>query len=133
MQELGEQAPPAVHGTHDPPLHTWLVPHVWPLATLPVETHTEAPVEQSVLPVWQLLATPPVVGVQATPAVHATQLPPEQTWLLPQLVPSATLVPVAAQTDDPEAHVVDPFWHTLPFGWQVVPVMHATQLPPLHT
>lgn len=40
---------------------------------------------------------------------------------------------MAAHTDEPLAHVVDPFWHTLPFGWQLVPVTQATQLPPLHT
>jgi hypothetical protein len=56
-----------------------------------------------------LFGAPPLVGVQATPAVHETQLPPEQTWLLPQLVPSATLVPVAAHTDEPLEQVVDPF------------------------
>ena len=51
MHEVGEQAPPEVQDEHEPLLQTWFVPQVWPLATLPVETHTEAPVEQSVLPV----------------------------------------------------------------------------------
>ena len=78
-------------------------------------------------------AAPVQLQLPAPPAVHDTQLPPEQTWLFPQLVPSATLVPVAAHTDAPLAHVVEPFWHTLPFGWQLVPVMQATQLPPLQT
>lgn len=76
VHEVGEHAPPAVHDEHAPLLQTWLVPQVCPLATLPVETQTDWPDEQSVLPVWQLLGAPPVVGVQATPAVQATQLPP---------------------------------------------------------
>jgi hypothetical protein len=41
VHEVGEQGPPDVQDEHEPPLHTWFVPQVWPLATLPVETHTD--------------------------------------------------------------------------------------------
>jgi hypothetical protein len=35
-----------VQETQLPALQTWLVPQVWPLATLPVELHFWVPVEQ---------------------------------------------------------------------------------------
>lgn len=69
MQDVGEQAPPAVHAEHVPLLHTWLVPHVWPFATLATfEVHCDDPVAHDVCPVWHWLP----LGLHAAPAVHAT-------------------------------------------------------------
>ena len=72
------QAPPAVHATQAPLLHTRLVPHVVPFATFPVSAQTEAPVTHDVAPVRHGF-----VGWQLAPAVHAPQTPLLQTRLMP--------------------------------------------------
>jgi hypothetical protein len=48
---VGVQAPPAVQSRHIPLLHTRLIPHAVPLATLPVSAQTEVPVMHEVAPV----------------------------------------------------------------------------------
>jgi len=73
-----------------PFMHDWAAPHSVPCGLLLPATHTELPVEHDVMPNLQ-----GSVGVHATPAVHGTQLPVWHTWLLPQLVPSATDVPAS--------------------------------------
>jgi hypothetical protein len=123
----GWQAWPAVHDTQLPALHTRFVPHVVPLATFaPLSVHTGLPVLHVSVPVWHGLA-----GTHAAPALHATQLPPMHTMLLPQLVPFGRL-PDSAHTGDPVAHDVAPVLQTL-LGWQLDPAAHATHDPPLHT
>ena len=84
------------------------------------------PVVQVSVPVWQGL-----VGVQAPPAVHATQLPLLQTRLVPHAVPFATF-PVSAQTEAPVTHDVAPVRHGF-VGWQLAPAVHAPQMPLLQT
>jgi hypothetical protein len=48
------------------------------------------------VPVWQGF-----VGVHAWPAVQAVQVPPPQTWFVPQLVPSGVMGPDSVQTGNP--------------------------------
>jgi hypothetical protein len=80
------------------------------------------------VPVWQRL--PP--GLQPPPAVQATQVPALQTWLVPQAVPSATLVrPV--QVSAPLVHDVVPTWQLLPLALHDWPDEQATHCPELHT
>jgi hypothetical protein len=101
---VGVQAAPTVHALHDPLSHTWLVPHVVPLAALlPVSAQTDTPVEHDVAPVWHGL-----LGVHVTPAVHALHVPLSHTWLEPQVVPFARLLPVSLHTDTPVEHDVVP-------------------------
>ncbi len=60
---------------HTPVVQVSPAPQLVPFATLvPESTQTEVPVLHEVVPVWQGFA-----GVQATPAVQATQAPFEQT------------------------------------------------------
>jgi hypothetical protein len=66
-QADGLHETPAVHATHEPPLHTMFVPHEVPSATLPVALHVGVPVEQSVCPFWQGLPA----GLHGWFAVHA--------------------------------------------------------------
>jgi hypothetical protein len=54
-QSVGLHGWLAVHETHCPPLHTMLVPHEVPFATFDVLPHTDAPLVQEVVPVWQTL------------------------------------------------------------------------------
>jgi hypothetical protein len=124
----GWQLAPVMHATQLPPLHTWLLPHPVPSATLPVKPQVDAPVLQVVWPFWQEL--PP--GWQATPAVQALQAPLLQTWFVPQVIPLA-LLPDWMQTDVPVSHDVCPARQTLLPGLQPAPAVHATQLPPLQT
>ncbi len=123
----GVHAAPATHGTQLPALHTRSVPQLAPLATLvPASWQVELPVVQVSVPVWQGL-----VGVQAPPAVHATQVPLLQTRLVPHVEPLATF-PVSAQTEAPVTHDVAPVRHGF-VGWQLAPAVHATQPPLLQT
>src|SRR5258707_547434 len=64
--------------------------------------------------------------------MHATQFPPEQTRLVPQAVPFATLDPVSVHGGVPIAHDRVPVWQTLA-GAHDEPAAQTTQLPPLHT
>jgi hypothetical protein len=126
----GVQVAPAVHATQVPPPQTRPVPQAVPLLTLaPVSTQTDAPVLQSVAPVWQGLPD----GVQVAPAVHATQAPALHTRPAPQLAPLARLVPVSVHTGVPVRQSVVPVWQALPAGVQLAPATQALQTPPPHT
>ncbi len=124
--------PPGLHGTPPvqavqlPPLHTRLVPHAVPSASLvPVSVHTGAPLAHESVPVWQGFC-----GVQVDPAKQATQSPPLHTMLVPQVVPLGAF-PVVVQTDVPVAQIVWPTLHTA--GVQARPEAHATHAPELQT
>jgi hypothetical protein len=125
----GWHAWPDVHAMQLPlPSHTWLDPHVVPAEAFDENAHVEVPVEHVVIPVWQTL----LVGLHATPAVHATHAPLSQTWLLPQAVPLATFV-APVHIDEPLEQSVVPVWQTLPPGLQFAPVVHAPHVPLLQT
>jgi hypothetical protein len=110
-----------------PSTHDCAAPHTVPTGLLPLATHTELPVEHDVMPSLHGSA-----GVQATPAVHATQLPARQTWFVPQLAPFATAVPVSWQVALPVVQVSVPVWQGL-FGVHAPPAVHATHVPLLQT
>ncbi len=120
----GTQDDPLVHTVQAPPLHTLWLPHDVPFGVLPVRTHTVLPVVHEVVPVAQTLPA----GVQARPVVQATQLPAEQTRLLPQEVPLATGAPVSVHVGVPAAQDRVPAWHGFA-GTHDVPAAQATQLP----
>ena len=120
----------AVHIAADvltPFVHDWAAPHSVPTGLLPLVAHTEVPVVHDVVP-----SLHGSVGVQATPAVHGTQLPVRQTRFVPQLAPLATAVPVSWQVGAPVVQVSVPVWQGLG-GAQAPPAVHATQAPLLHT
>ena len=77
------------------------------------------------LPAWQALAA----GTQEAPAAQALQDPVRHTWLVPQLVPSATSCPVSTHTDRPVAQLVAPPWQGKPPGVQAVPGWQAPHTP----
>jgi hypothetical protein len=52
---VGVQAPPGVHDTQAPLLHTWLLPQVVPFETFPVSAQTGTPVTHEFAPVLHLL------------------------------------------------------------------------------
>jgi hypothetical protein len=122
----GVQAPPAVHATHAPVLHTRLVPHTVPFGAFPVSAQTDAPVTHDVAPVLQRL-----VGWQLAPAVHAMHEPLLHTRLVPHTVPLTRFRPVSAHVIAGEQACV-PAWHGFG-GVQTTPTVHDTQLPALHT
>jgi len=98
--------PVAPHGSHVPDSQMLLAPHAVPSATLvPVSWHVDAPVDQSVVPVWHAFE-----GVHAAPCVHAPHAPAWQTWFAPQLVPSGRL-PVDTHVGVPEAQSMTPCVH----------------------
>jgi hypothetical protein len=71
-------------------------------------------------------------GEHAALLMQDTQLPPLQTLLVPQGVPSETLVrPVHVAL--PVAQEVVPFWQALPVAVQVAPAVHETHDPLAHT
>ncbi len=112
-----------------PAVHTCAAPHVVPDARLPDSTQTDAPVEHEVFPVLHTL----LFGKQVLLGVQGEQLPAAQNRLVPQLVPSAALVPVSVQVCAPVLHEVLPTWHGL-VGVQVMSAVQATQVwLPLHT
>jgi hypothetical protein len=123
---LGVQLPPAVQLLHVPPLHTLLIPHEVPFITFPVSAQTDVPVAHEVAPVRHAAA-----GVQVTPAVHETQVPPLQTLFVPQEVPFVTF-PLSTQTDVPVAHEIAPVRHAVA-GVQAAPAVQEPQMPPLQT
>jgi hypothetical protein len=97
----GVQARPAVHATHAPALHTWLVPQVVPFGTFPASTQMGAPVLQVIAPVRQ--GRPETAQVAS--AVHSPQVPLAlQTRLLPHVVPAATFTPVSVHSGAPVVH-----------------------------
>jgi hypothetical protein len=73
-----------------PLAHDWAAPHSVPTGRLPLAAHTEVPVAQDVTPSLHRSEC-----VQATPAVHDTQLPALQTMFVPQLAPLVTDAPVS--------------------------------------
>ena len=123
----GVQLPPAVQEAQVPSLQTLLVPQVVPLATVPVSAQTDAPVTQDVVPVRHAL-----LGWQATPDVHITQVPALQTLLVPHSVPLARFFPVSEQVMVGEQTVM-PAWQALPLGVHAIPAVQETQLPSLQT
>lgn len=90
---------------------------------MPAAVHTAVPELQSIVFFWQEPA-----AVQSVPGVQAMQVPLSQTSLEPQVVPLATLLPVSAQDDVPDAHEVAPVWQTF-VGVQEVPAVHVVQAP----
>jgi hypothetical protein len=124
----GVHVRPAVHALHEPVSHTSFVPHVVPLgALLPVSLQTDTPVEHEVVPVWHGL-----LGVHATPAVHALHEPLSHTLLAPHVAPLARLVPVSVHVETPVEHDVVPVWHGLA-GAHDSPAVHALHEPLSHT
>jgi len=123
---VGVQLPPGVHETQMPPLHTWLLPHVAPFATLPVSAQTAVPVTHEFAPVLHLLE-----GWQLAPGTQMTQAPLLQTLSVPHAAPLARFLPVSAQVIAGE-QVCVPAWHGL-VGAHERPAVHDTQLPELHT
>ena len=120
----------AVHIAADvltPFVHDCAAPHSVPTGWLPLVAHTEVPDAHDVTP-----SLHGSVGVQATPAVHGTQLPVRQTRFGPQLAPLATAVPVSWQVGAPVVQVSVPVWQGL-LGAQAPPAVHTTQDPLLHT
>jgi hypothetical protein len=97
-------------------------------SAVPVSVQTDVPVAQESVPVWQGL--PP--GVQATPAVHATQEPALQTWFVPHEVPDGS-GPVATHTGTPAAQLTTPWVHDMPVGEHSPPAVHALHAPRLQT
>ena len=83
--------------TQLPPRQTMFVPHAVPSGSTTALPHVCTPVEHVVVPATHGLA----VGLQARPAVHATQVPVlSQTMLVPHGVPGDAAA-VCLQTDAP--------------------------------
>ncbi len=68
-------------------------------------------------------------GGQLAPEVQPTQLPPEQTSLVPQLVPLGRAAPESVQTGMPLPQRMTPAWQDEPGSAQADPSTQATQLP----
>jgi hypothetical protein len=86
---LVAHVPPDTHAEQRPPLQTASVPHEVPFGSAVAEsTQTDVPVVQDVTPVKQGSG----LSVQATPAMHALQRPPLQTWSVPQPVPFGSVI-----------------------------------------
>lgn len=117
---------PALHGPQVPPWQTMFDPQEVPLLTFEPATHTGRPEPQVIVPVLQGF-----VGWQVMPSVHEPQVPALHTLFVPHEVPGETL-PVSVQTMEPVEHDVVPVLHMF-VGWQVVPLVQATQLPALQT
>lgn len=83
-----------------PLLQLWAAPHRVPTGLLLLTVQTEDPVAQEVVPLVQGL-----LGVQVSPAVHETQLPVLHTRFVPQLLPSATDVPLSLHVAMPVLQV----------------------------
>jgi hypothetical protein len=100
------QPMPAAHMMHVPePLQTMSVPQPVPAILLPPSRQSCTPVVQDVMPFRQ-----PGCGfvVQAWPAAQIVHWPLAlQTWLVPQVVPAAFMVP-STQTCAPVVHDVTP-------------------------
>jgi hypothetical protein len=120
---VGWQLAPAVHAEQEPLLQTLLVAQTVPLTRLLPLSAQVIVGEQAVKPAWQAL-----VGVQASPAVQATQEPALQTMFVPQLVPPATL-PDSTQVGVPVLQVVIPVRQGLPETVQLALTVQAPQAP----
>ena len=129
----GVQLPSWLHEMQAPSLQTWPLPQMVPSASefVPVSSHCNWPVLQSVTPVSQTL-----VGRQLRPAAHATRLPFAQTAPLPQALPlSAALGPLSSQRGLPVLQSIEPtsqmFWGVqLPPGMQVPPLVVEVDVVP---
>lgn len=118
----GTQDAPGVHAPHRPVLHTSPVPQAVPSGTgTPVSRHAGAPAAQLVRHTVQ----DPTGAVQSTQATHAPAL---QTEPAPQLVPSASGVPVSVQIG-PGPQVSVPVSHG--FAGTQEPAAQRTQAPAL--
>jgi len=103
---LVEQVLPAVHATQVPePLQTMLVPQPVPGALLVSSAHVCTPVPHELMPFTHAARG---LVVHAWPGVHSVHCPfALQTWLVPQPVPAAFMVP-STHTWVPEAHELVP-------------------------
>ena len=100
------QPVPAVHATQVPePLHTMLVPQPVPAALLVSSRHVGTPVLHELMPFTHAARG---LVVHVWPGAHKVHCPfALQTWLVPQPVPAAFMVP-STHTWVPEAHEVVP-------------------------
>jgi hypothetical protein len=119
---------PAAHAMQVPLLQTMLVPHDVPLLAFPVTLHVDVPVAHDVTPVLQTL----LPGTHAALAVQDTQLPLEQTRLVPHVVPLERAVLVSVHDGVPPVHDSVPAWHLFA-GAQLVPAAQAMHAPLLQT
>ncbi len=123
-------AAPAAQATQLPALHTRSVPQLVPAGVLAVEfTHVWVPVAQLVTPALQRLG----LVEQALPAVHETQAPARQTWLVPQPVPSGVFAAESTQVWTPVAQLVTPCLQRVGFVVHGSPARQAAHWPALHT
>jgi hypothetical protein len=113
---------------HCPALQTLFAPQdVPPLPAMNESVQADCPLAQVVVPVWQTL-----VGVQVTPAVHASHAPAKQTLFVPHEAPSVAATIESAQVAMPPVHALTcPVWQRALGGVQGAPTMHALQMPPL--
>ena len=119
----GEHDTPAAHGTQLPPLQTRPSPQLRPSGSeTSVSSQRGLTPVQDRAPLWQGL-----VGAQAAPAAHGTQLPPLQTRPSPQLAPPGAS-PEATQTGAPVRQLVCPVLQGSA-GVQVAPSTQATHAP----
>jgi hypothetical protein len=123
---VGVHAPPPVHVTQLPVLHTMFAPHIVPLARFPDSMQNGDPVAHDVVPVLHVL-----VGWQLEPAAHDTHVPALQTLSVPQPAPFASALPLSTQAMFGEQTVM-PAWHGFA-GTQIDPAEHAAQAPALQT
>ena len=99
-------------------------PQLVPFATaVPWSTQASVPIEQLVSPLSHGLD-----GVHATPALHETQLPAEQTRFVPHAVPFARSFPWSAHVCEPEEQSVRPVWQGFA-GVHDAPAVHAVHAP----
>ncbi len=90
--------------THVPALQVWPVPQDVPFGAFTNGPEQVGPVVQEVVPVWHGF----VGDVQVAPAVQEVHVPAEQTWFVPQLVPSATVVVPFTHVEVPVEQEVTP-------------------------
>jgi hypothetical protein len=125
----GVQGAPDAQRLHIPPMQTMPLPQSVPSLTLAVFMHVEVPLEQSVMPVWQML----LLGVQTLPALQLLQLPMLQTESVPHTVPFAIIPPLSVHIGAPPEQSRLPVWQGAVVGVHDVPPAHAIHLPWPHT
>jgi hypothetical protein len=110
---------------HIPPMHDWPLPHDAPSVTdFPVSMQTATPVEQSVEPTWHSL-----FGMHAEVGAHELHMPPLQTWLTPQAVPSFACIPVSVHAGGVAVQSRVPVSHGFAMGVHGSLAMHAPHTP----
>jgi hypothetical protein len=124
----GVQVDPLTQEIQEPELQTMLFPHDEPLPALPVVMHTEAPVEQDVVPTLHWVPA----GVQGFPSAQSTHVPALQTLSAPQVIPVITAMPVSLHVGEPLVQTSSPLLHGLA-GVQLCPLTQATHAPSLQT